>query len=107
DAAGAAADALMAVASVDAVLGEDSLAPEALAPEATIAHVDEEACIRCLTCVRTCPHAAIEIADYGPVTAARVLDLACWGCGQCAANCPVRAIAMVGLALPAWLGEAE
>jgi heterodisulfide reductase subunit A-like polyferredoxin len=93
-------DALQAAANVDALLGSGALAPEAM-----IAHVDAEKCIRCLTCIRTCPHAAVELADDGEVVAAQVVDLACWGCGACVANCPVRAINMVGQALPTWIAQ--
>lgn len=99
DAHEAEADALQAVASVDALLGSGVLAPS----QEAIAHVDSAKCIRCLTCVRTCAHAAVEIADYDEVKAARVVDLACQGCGACVANCPVQAIAWVGQAMPAWM----
>jgi len=92
------ADALQAVANVDALL-----LGGVVSPEAVIANVDADKCIRCLTCIRTCPHAAVELADNGQVVAAKVVDLACWGCGACVANCPVRAITMVGQALPAWI----
>ena len=103
-------DAALAAANIDALLGEGFLEPEAV-----IAHVDSYKCIRCLTCIRTCPHAAVELADYqavtdgdglpvrSAVTAARVVDLACRGCGACLANCPVRAIELVGQQLPAWM----
>jgi len=99
DAHEAEADALQAVANVDALLGSGVLAPS----QEAIAHVDSTKCIRCLTCVRTCAHAAVEIADYGEVKAARVVDLACQGCGACIANCPVQAIEWVGQAAPAWM----
>jgi len=90
-------DARQAAAAVDELLRKGYLEPEE-----TIAHVDSELCIRCLTCIRSCPHAAVELARYEEVTAARVVDLACRGCGACVANCPVEAIEMVGLAMPAW-----
>mgnify|MGYP005856522973 CR=1 FL=1 len=92
------ADAVQAAANVDALLGQGFLTPEEI-----IAHVDSTKCVRCLTCVRTCPHAAVEIAEYEDVVAARVADLACRGCGACVANCPVRAIELVGQAMPAWM----
>jgi heterodisulfide reductase subunit A len=95
------ADAMQAAANVDALLGAGFLEPEAI-----IAHVDSTKCIRCYTCVRTCPHAAVEIVDYEDVTAARVVDLACRGCGACVANCPVRAIDLLGQAMPAWAQSA-
>ena len=91
------ADAVQAAANVDALLRRGFLEPDAVR-----ALVDSSKCIRCLTCVRTCPHAAVEIAEYDDVTAARVVELACQGCGACVCNCPVRAIELVGQALPAW-----
>ncbi|NLG51722.1 MAG: 4Fe-4S binding protein [Chloroflexi bacterium] len=84
------ADAAHAAANVDALLGAGYLQPEEI-----IAHVDSAKCVRCLTCVRSCPHAAVEIADHENAVAARVVDLACRGCGACVANCPVRAIELV------------
>ncbi|MBN1401632.1 MAG: 4Fe-4S binding protein [Anaerolineae bacterium] len=92
------ADALQAVAQVDALIGDGRLAPEEV-----IAHVEAEKCIRCLTCLRTCPHAAVEVVPYEGVIAARVMDLACQGCGQCVTNCPARAIELIGQAYPAWM----
>jgi Pyruvate/2-oxoacid:ferredoxin oxidoreductase delta subunit len=59
------------------------------------AEVTSEECIRCLTCIRTCPHQAVELRSTETVTAAYVVPAACWGCGMCVANCPVRAIALV------------
>ena len=92
------ADAILAAANVDGLLCSGMLEPEEI-----IAHVDSSICIRCLTCIRSCPHAAVELADYGDVVAACVVDLACRGCGACVANCPVRAIELVGQPMPAWL----
>lgn len=97
DAATLAADALQAAAAVDELLRRGYVEPEE-----TIARVDPDACIRCLTCIRSCPHAAVELAAYQDVTAARVVEVACRGCGACVANCPVQAIEMLGLAVPAW-----
>ncbi|MHB1293409.1 MAG: 4Fe-4S dicluster-binding protein [Anaerolineae bacterium] len=93
-----AADAAQAAANVDALLGSGVVEPEPI-----IAHVDSTQCVRCLTCVRTCPHAAIEIVDSDTAVAAQVVDLACRGCGACVANCPVQAIALVGDTPPDWL----
>lgn len=91
------ADAAQAAANVGALLD-----PGFLEPDAVIAHVDPEKCIRCLTCIRTCPHVAVELAHYDDITAARVVELACQGCGACVCNCPVRAIDLVGQTMPAW-----
>lgn len=95
------ADALQAVANVDALLSAGFLEPEPI-----VAHVDSTKCIRCYTCVRTCPHAAAEMAEYDEVVAARIVDLACQGCGACVANCPVRAIELVGQMMPTWAQSA-
>lgn len=100
DSDGARGDACIAAANVDVLLGSGQLAAETV-----VAHVDSAKCVRCLTCIRTCPHVAVELADYEDVTAARVSELACFGCGACAANCPARAINMQGVDEPAWMQE--
>lgn len=91
-------DAVQAAANVDALLGAG-----VLMPEGAVAEVDSTKCIRCLTCVRTCPHAAVEIVTLDDVTAAHVAELACWGCGACVGNCPVQAITLSDQASPAWM----
>lgn len=101
DLATALADAEQVAASVDALL---RAGPQ---PEPTRAEVDRSRCIRCLTCVRTCPHAAVEIVADETSTAAQVFALACWGCGACAGNCPVQAITLLGQSAPAWMQTAE
>ncbi len=72
-------------------------------PSGPTAEVERDRCIRCLTCVRTCPHAAAEVVEREGITAAYVEKAACWGCGICAAHCPVQAIALKGQAVPSWL----
>jgi heterodisulfide reductase subunit A-like polyferredoxin/coenzyme F420-reducing hydrogenase delta subunit len=52
--------------------------------------IDTDKCILCLTCIRSCPHKAIDI-DYN-TEAAVVTERACWGCGVCSAECPAKAI---------------
>ena len=52
--------------------------------------IDTDKCILCLTCIRSCPHKAIDI-DFN-TEAAVVTDRACWGCGVCSAECPAKAI---------------
>jgi Pyruvate/2-oxoacid:ferredoxin oxidoreductase delta subunit len=96
------ADATQVVASMDALLSTDPLQPDV-----GVAEVDRAKCIRCLTCARTCPHAAVEIVKDEDATAARVFELACWGCGACVANCPVQAISLAGQTMPAWMQPAE
>jgi len=91
------ADAETQAADVDRVMGRVIALLEGGAvplPE-QYAEVTSEECIRCLTCIRTCPHGAIELRTSEEVTAAHVVPEACWGCGMCVANCPVRAITLV------------
>ena len=54
------------------------------------ARVESEKCVACLTCVRLCPHSAIEfsLADE----AASISSRMCRRCGVCAAECPADAI---------------
>jgi len=58
--------------------------------DARKAVIDTDKCILCLTCIRSCPHKAIDI-DYNREAAVST-DQACWGCGVCAAECPAKAI---------------
>jgi heterodisulfide reductase subunit A-like polyferredoxin len=79
----------------------------AYTPETPIAEVDPRKCAVCLSCVRLCAHAAIDVERSGEGNvyaaptgesadarwgAARVDPAACFGCGICAAECPTRAI---------------
>jgi quinone-modifying oxidoreductase subunit QmoB len=60
--------------------------------ELPVVEIDRGHCVRCLTCLRLCPHAAIE---YG--YRMRIEPKACFSCGICAAGCPARAIAIQGV----------
>ena len=58
-----------------------------------VAHVDETKCVRCLTCVRTCPYEVPRLdEEEGVIT---IDAVACQGCGVCASACP-RAAIIVG-----------
>ena len=54
-----------------------------------IAVVDQEKCVACLTCVRTCPY-GVPAMDENHF--AYIDPAGCQGCGSCAAACPRRAI---------------
>jgi heterodisulfide reductase subunit A len=81
--------------------------------------VDQEKCVGCLTCVRTCPFAIpkvrIEDTGVGGIRGAAYIDPAvCTGCGTCTAECPANAIQLMayrdeqimGLPLGAWAEKA-
>ena len=51
--------------------------------------VDQERCVGCLTCVRSCPFDVPKIMENG---AAYIEPAACQGCGICAGACPRKAI---------------
>ncbi|MCF8107973.1 MAG: hydrogenase iron-sulfur subunit [Desulfohalobiaceae bacterium] len=53
--------------------------------------IDTNACVKCLTCYRTCPHAAIVIDAR-----ISVVPEACERCGICAVECPRGAISIKG-----------
>jgi|GEM_PF-1758468 len=59
--------------------------------------INTDKCALCLTCIRTCPHRAIEFGEVkaGQKWGARVIPQACQGCGICAGECPAKAIEMV------------
>jgi len=59
--------------------------------------VDQEKCVGCLTCVRTCPFNIPQIryedTGVGEIKGAAYIDPAvCTGCGTCSGECPANAI---------------
>ena len=64
------------------------------------AEINPGSCVFCLTCLRSCPHGAIELAP-GP----KIIKEACQGCGACRSLCPGNAISMIGLDDPALSGS--
>jgi heterodisulfide reductase subunit A-like polyferredoxin len=53
--------------------------------------VDEEKCVACLTCVRSCPYNVPRINEKG---VAYIEPAGCQGCGICASACPRKAITL-------------
>jgi heterodisulfide reductase subunit A-like polyferredoxin len=51
--------------------------------------VDQDRCVACLTCVRSCPFDVPRINEEG---VASIEAAACQGCGICASMCPRKAI---------------
>jgi heterodisulfide reductase subunit A-like polyferredoxin len=56
-----------------------------------ISVVDQDRCVACLTCVRSCPYDVPKITDKG---VAYIEPAACQGCGICASVCPRKAITL-------------
>jgi heterodisulfide reductase subunit A len=56
---------------------------------AEVSYVNQDKCISCMTCVRSCPYSApfVNIDGKAEIAAAN-----CMGCGICAAECPAHAI---------------
>ncbi len=50
------------------------------------AHITEEACSGCKTCLTICPYTAISFVEE--IKKARVNEVLCKGCGTCVATCP-------------------
>ncbi len=76
------------------------LAKEPLYYGGPVAVVDQDKCVGCLTCVRTCPFQIPKIrADFtgvgGIVGAAYIEPALCQGCGTCTAECPAKAIQLM------------
>ena len=58
---------------------------------------DPQKCVAYLTCIRVCPHGAIQLVRVdGSKEVAEISDLACDACGICAAICPAKAIKFQG-----------
>jgi len=72
---------------------KDLLSSGKIMVESERVKVDSEKCVACLTCIRVCPHAAIELrGTEGGKEKAVVSDLGCHACGICVAICPAKAI---------------
>lgn len=56
------------------------------------AEINPGSCVFCLTCLRSCPHGAVELAPNPTI-----IKEACEGCGACRSLCPGNAISMTGL----------
>ncbi len=65
-------------------------ASETLRVRKDAVHVDENHCASCLTCLRLCPHGAIE--QHLEKDSVTILEGACEVCGICAGCCPGQAI---------------
>ncbi len=76
------------------------LSKEPLHVGGSIAVVDQDKCVGCLTCARTCPFGIpvidSSVAGVGKLDGAAYIDPSkCHGCGTCTAECPAVAIQLV------------
>ena len=58
-------------------------------PEGQAAEIIENECIKCLTCLRVCPHGAVVLTSSNKP---KIIPEACFECGLCVSNCPAKAI---------------
>jgi len=85
-------DISSAVMSIDKLLLSGTITVEIERVKA-----DPQKCVACLTCIRVCPHGAIQLGRVdGGKEIAVIADLACDACGICAAVCPAKAIDFQG-----------
>jgi len=87
------------------------LAKEPLYYGGPIAVVEQNKCVGCLTCVRTCPFSIPKVRDEfigvgGIVGAAHIEPALCQGCGTCTAECPAKAIQLVAYLDAQLMGDA-
>ena len=68
------------------------LAQDAIKLSAITAKVDVEHCVKCLTCVRSCPFGVPEFNSEAKEI--EINEALCHGCGVCTAVCPRQAIAL-------------
>jgi heterodisulfide reductase subunit A len=70
--------------------------------EPEVASINEQTCVACLTCARTCPYKAIEKVEIKDRSGklikytARVNPGLCMGCGTCVAVCPSKSVDLAG-----------
>ena len=53
--------------------------------------IDEDKCIKCMECVRTCPSSTLYEKD-GKVYVTKLADSWCFGCAHCMGVCPEDAV---------------
>ncbi len=73
------------------------LPPGKVIVEAERVKADPQKCVACLTCIRVCPHRAVQLVQVdSEKVVAEISQLACDKCGICAAICPAKAIKFEG-----------
>ena len=84
------------ISSVVAIVHE-LLSPGKIMVEVERVKADSKKCVACLTCIRVCPHRAVQLVQIdSEKVVAEISQLACDRCGICAAICPAKAIKFEG-----------
>ncbi len=78
--------------AANAVMAALELFENGLDEETVRAEINRGKCVRCLTCLRICPHRAVRLKNR-----VSVVPEACESCGICTAECPKGAISIKGL----------
>ena len=78
--------------AANAVMAALELFENGLDEETVRAEINRGKCVRCLTCLRICPHRAVRLKNR-----VSVVPAACESCGICTAECPKGAIKIKGL----------
>ena len=73
-------------------------------PEGHAAKIFENECIKCLTCLRVCPHGAVVLQSSNKP---KIMPEACFECGLCVSNCPAKAIQHEAFTDDKLVGEAK
>jgi len=93
-------DEAIAQAQAAASRAATILSRDTLTAGGSVAQVNAEQCVGCLTCVRICPYhvpkIAMNLSGVGNIIGAAYIEPAtCHGCGICAGECPAKAIRLV------------
>jgi heterodisulfide reductase subunit A-like polyferredoxin len=93
-------DETIAQAQAAASRAAITLSKQTMLTNASVAVVDPEKCVGCLTCVRICPYDVPKVSNSytgagGIIGAAYIEPAVCHGCGSCAAECPAQAIQLM------------
>lgn len=94
-------DAADLAREIDAVCATLARLDKGSLENGNLPQIKEGHCVRCLTCLRVCPHGAITLKAFRQPT---IAPQACFDCGLCVADCPAEAIAPLQVPPPQTAG---